>query len=485
MAAARKGNLELASQYLNTTLRGEDAQLLAQQLFIVLDRRLPARLLVLSDRPEGSLSTLNPDEDPVGTIPSVQGDVEILVERVPGGRTGHIWLFSKQTLDKIPDLFNELDEVRIDKVLPKFLSDTKIAGVSLFNYVGVFVVLPALYLLLSLLSRALGLLLSKVRRGVVDSEGRPLPRILSPPVRLLLLVLFIYVVLSKFALPLFAREFWATFAVVIAIVACMWLAFRFNRTVENLIRRRLASRGKMKAIAVFQLGHRLVDLAAILAGGVIVFYALGFNPTTTLAGLGIGGVAIALAAKTTLENVLGGISLISDGVIRVGDEIKFGDTLGTVEAIGLRSTRVRTKDRTVVSVPNGHMANLNLESITSRDKFWFHPVIKLRYDTTAAQAKFVLDGMRRILAEHPLVDPASVRVRLHGFAASALELDIVAYAKAKNKNHFLELQEELLLKYMEAIQAAGTQLAFPAAVYVASAPAGVEEQLAAMKSVAS
>ena len=101
-------------------------------------------------------------------------------------------------------------------------------------------------------------------------------------------------------------------------------------------------------------------------------------------------------------------------------------------------------------------------------------LIKLRHDTTVAQAKFVLDGMHRILIEHPFVDPASVRVRLRGFAASSLELDIVAYLKAKNKNHFFELQEELLLLYMETIQAAGTQLAFQAAVYVSATPPGVK-----------
>lgn len=257
-------------------------------------------------------------------------------------------------------------------------------------------------------------------------------------------------------------------------MAFVWLMFRFSRKLEYFVRRHLASRGRMRAIAVVRLGVRLIDLIAILASLLIVLYVLGFNPTTTLAGLGIGGVAIALASKTTLENVLGGISLISDGVISVGDEIKFGDTVGSVEEIGLRSTRVRTKDRTVVSVPNGHLANLNLESLSARDKFWFHPAIKLRHDTTVAQAKFVLDGMHRILIEHPFVDPASVRVRLRGFAASSLELDIVAYLKAKNKNHFFELQEELLLLYMETIQAAGTQLAFQAAVYVSATPPGVK-----------
>lgn len=173
LAAARKGNMEVASQYLNTTLRGDEAHVLAQQLFTVLDRRLPAKLFELSDSPEGSLATYKPDEDLVGTISSAQGAVSILVERVPGGRTGHIWLFSSETLKKIPDLFNELDQIRIDRLLPKYLSDRRIAGVALFNYLGVFLVMPALYLVLSLLNRILGLL---VARAGTLSVVRSCPR---------------------------------------------------------------------------------------------------------------------------------------------------------------------------------------------------------------------------------------------------------------------------------------------------------------------
>ena len=316
--------MEVASQYLNTTLRGDEAHVLAQQLFTVLDRRLPAKLFELSDSPEGSLATYKPDEDLVGTISSAQGAVSILVERVPGGRTGHIWLLSSETLKKIPDLFNELDQIRIDRLLPKYLSDRRIAGVALFNYLGVFLVMPALYLVLSLLNRILGLLVAKSGHALRS-------QILSPPVRLLLIVFFIYEVLSELRPSPGSTATLATIAEVVTILAFVWLMFRFSRKLEYFVRRHLASRGRMRAIAVVRLGVRLIDLIAILASLLIVLYVLGFNPTTTLAGLGIGGVAIALASKTTLENVLGGISLISDGVISVGDEIKFGDTVGSVE----------------------------------------------------------------------------------------------------------------------------------------------------------
>src|SRR5258708_24454077 len=110
LGAAGRGDDELAAQYLNTRARGNAAAVLAHQLFIVLDRRLPPRLNEVSDDPEGSLSDpLKPDQELVGTIGSDKGDVDILVERVDRGKSGSLWLFSSKTLDSIPDLYEEVN----------------------------------------------------------------------------------------------------------------------------------------------------------------------------------------------------------------------------------------------------------------------------------------------------------------------------------------------------------------------------------------
>jgi MscS family membrane protein len=297
------------------------------------------------------------------------------------------------------------------------------------------------------------------RRREEKKDGTRNPQILSQPVRLLLIALFIYGVLSRFALPLLARQLWATIGVLITVAACVWLSFRLNDRVEDYLRRRLARRGNLGAGSVVHLGRRLLELLVTCAGVLIALYVFGFNPTTALAGLGIGGIAVALAAQKTLENVIGGISIISDQVVRVGDILKVGDTLGTIEEVGLRSTRIRTRDRTVVSVPNGHLANLSLECLSSRDKFWFHPNLRLRYDTTPAQMRTILEGLRSILARHALVEPDTIRVRLSQFGTYALELDIYAYVKARDWNHFMEIQEEILLRSMETVQSAGAQIA--------------------------
>ena len=151
--------------------------------------------------------------------------------------------------------------------------------------------------------------------------------------------------------------------------------------------------------------RRTVDLLVIFGGLLAMLRHFGVNLTPALAGLGVGGIAVALAAQKTLENVIAGASLIFDQAVRVGDSLKMGDVLGTVEHIGLRSTRIRTLDRTLVSVPNSQIANVSLESLSARDKFWFHPVVGVRYETTPRQLRTVVDGIRRLLDEHPVDRP--------------------------------------------------------------------------------
>src|SRR6201982_3259095 len=144
--AARKGNAEISVLYLNTPLRGEEAEDLARQLAIVLNRRLPARLNMLSEKPEGSIpDPLRPDEDLVGTIPTANGDVDILVERVDRGKLGKIWLFSRKTLTTIPNVFPEISMPTVEKILPAFLVNNRLAQIPLFEWLALFVGIPFLY----------------------------------------------------------------------------------------------------------------------------------------------------------------------------------------------------------------------------------------------------------------------------------------------------------------------------------------------------
>ena len=187
----------------------------------------------------------------------------------------------------------------------------------------------------------------------------------------------------------------------------------------------------------------------------------GFNLTTPLAGLGIGGIAIAFAAQKTLENLFGGVSILGDEVIRIGDTCRFGDRVGTVEDISLRSTRIRTPDRTELFIPNGSLATMNVENLSRRDKILFNTKLGLRYETSPDQMRYVLVQVRRLLYEHPKVETEGARNRLVKFDESALTMEIFSYILTRDYNEFLAIREDLMLRIMDIVDAAGTGFAFP------------------------
>jgi MscS family membrane protein len=460
LKAASEGDDETAAEYLNTPLRGKAAAVLAHQLFVVLDRRLPARLNELSDRPEGSLAFLTrPDQDLVGTITDGSDTTDIMVERVTRAKSGSVWLFSKKTLDSIPELFSEADALSVESVLPQFLVRTRIAQVALGEWLGILLGLPLLYLITGLLSRGVRLLTGRLR-GRLSRNGRlSEPVYLSRPVRLLIVALVVRWVLSEVSLPLLARQLWSATATTIIIASCAWVLILLNGRAEDLVLRRLERVNKTGAKALLRLGRRTLDLIVLFVGALVLLQYFGVNPTAALAGLGVGGIAVALAAQRTLENVIGGISITFDKAVRVGDTLNIGTTTGVVEAVGLRSTRIRTLDRTLVSVPNGQLANVQLENLSARDQFWFHHNVSLRYETTAAIMQSVVAGISNLLMQHSYVDRESVRVRFFRFAASSLDIEAVAYVSARDYPHFLEIQEDLLLQVMAIVESSGAHRA--------------------------
>ena len=462
LTACRNGDFETARRYLNAPLSGSSLDALARQLSVVLDRRLPARLNKLSPRPEGSLYYADrADLDLVGTIDTPDGSVDITVQRVKLGERGSVWLFSKDTLREVPGLFEGVSLAPVEDKLPAFLHEQKIAKIPLFEWLVVLIGLPLVYVLTGLLDRLVsplvGRMWSRFRRRP-DSKSI---HIIPQPLRLLLLVLAIRWMVAHLDLSLLTRQFWSGIASVITIATCVWLVLLLIAWGENLSRRRFERRGVQGMVSILRLVRRTFDLLAVFGGVLILLSHFNVNVTAALAGLGVGGIAVALAAQKTLENVIGGVSIIADKAVRVGDFVKIGATAGTVEDIGLRSTRIRTMDRSLVSIPNGQISNERLEVLSSRDKFWLHPILGVRHDTTPAQMRSILGAIRSLLLKHARVQHDSVRVRFLQFGASSLDVEVFAYISVLDPNDFLEIQEELLLRIMDAIQAAGTRMALP------------------------
>ena len=462
MTAAQQNQNDIATQYLNSGLRGEPAAALAHQLYVVLNSRLPVRVNILSDQLEGSLvNPLRPDQDVVGTINTSAGPLELIVERVDVGGV-RVWLFSRATLLSIPRVYQEIDLVTVDRFLPSFLTQPHVVGVRLFDWLVFLVGLPLLFRLLGLLGWLFGPLLALSRRYFNWPQGATLRYVnLHGSVRLLVMAALIRVFILNVDTPLAERQYWAVIRAGFVIVGGVWLVLLLNRFAERKIQERIGIAHFGESVALLRLARRVGDVLVVSVGLLLALAYFGVDPTAALAGLGIGGIAVALAAQKTLENVIGGFSLVFDRALRVGDVLKLGDMIGTVDQIGLRSTRIRTMDRTVVSVPNGQISTLNIETLSERDKFWFRHVVGLRYETTPAQIRSIVKEMRELLARQPEADLDSVRVRFLRLGAFSLDIELFVYFFAPDWNRFLEIQESLLLQVMEIVERAGTEIAFP------------------------
>ena len=250
-------------------------------------------------------------------------------------------------------------------------------------------------------------------------------------------------------------------ATAVTYVAGAWMVWRLAPVAAEAI---IAS----PSIAPESIDAHLIRVAARLLGiaGSVALLALGADRLGVpmygiVAGLGVGGLAIALAAQPTIENLIGGMNLFADKPMRVGDLCMYGGEIGTVEGIGIRSTRIRGLDRTLTTIPNGALARMPIVNFTQRDRMLIKAVIGVRYETSPEQLRYLLVKLREVLLGHPRVDPDPARARLVGFGASSLDIEVFAYATTRDWNEFLGIREDVLLRVMDVIEQAGASIAFP------------------------
>jgi len=213
--------------------------------------------------------------------------------------------------------------------------------------------------------------------------------------------------------------------------------------------------------ALLRIFFRLISLVILIYLAIYAAGYVGIPIAPLVTGLGVGGLAIALAVRPTLENIIGGLTLFADRPLRVGDFCAYGDKVGTVEEIGLRSTRMRSLDRTVVTIPNAEFANMQLINFARRDRMLHKMVLQLRYETTPDQLRFVLERLRRMLLGHPRVTDDPARARFLDFDAYSLNIEIFAYVNSSDWGEYLGIREDLNLRVIDIVNEAGTGFAFP------------------------
>lgn len=247
--------------------------------------------------------------------------------------------------------------------------------------------------------------------------------------------------------------------------------------------------------SLLRLVSRSVGVVATLMLVFKVLSDLGVPVAGLITGAGVGGVAIALAAKSSLENFMGALNLFADRPVRVGDRCRYDEEsvpgwrpVGRVESIGLRSTKIRRVDGFLITIPNAEFAQRNILNLSSNDKFLLSTVLGLRYETTDDQLRFVLAELRELLHAHPQTIHTAdepIRLRFVEFGEYSLNLNMRVYIRTKSYNEFLAIQEDILLRAMKIVDRAGTGFAFPSRTLYLGRDGGLDpdKQQAAEKSV--
>ncbi len=441
--------------------RLKDGGRFAQQLADILDHDVQFDVAALSRNPEGSQSGGPlPRRERVDSFTVNGRTVELQLERVTFRSGVQAWLFSADSIAAIPEIARLMSDSPIERHLPGPLVDWEMVGTSLWRWIALALLAAVLPVVSKLVLRLVLALAEPALRRAAPRMDRSVFEMFVGPLRLLLALAVFRAGMAWIGPSPLLHLFLDRGLALLFFFGAAWLCMAILDLIVRRVRAVLEAR-QSTAYSVLPLASRVVKLAIGFLAMAAVLSNWGYNTSTILAGLGVGGLAIALAAQKTIENLFGGVAVISDRPVSVGDYCRFGDRAGTVEDIGLRSSRIRTVDRTLVTVPNAQFSSMVLENFSKRDKMLFHITLNLRRDTTPDQVRTVLTSIASILTTHTSVETGSMPVRFIGVGTYSLDLEVFAYILTRNNDQFLQLQQDLLLAILDAVEAAGTALAIP------------------------
>ena len=406
-------------------------------------------------------------------------NTEIVIERVKSGPRSGEFLFSGETVARAEDFYERVRGLPYARPVPlKYFREIVIGGGGWMIPFAWIKALPqwlrhpvgeqALWkwVVLVLILACGALLLRPVSRlSRLGGDQRPL---LQAFARLALPLFFLLATPAVTYFALLQINFIGEVARIIQLTATAmmflagaWIVWRIAPVLAEAIIATPRINTESIDAHLIRICSRLLGIVA--AAGLLAVGAsqLGLPVYGIVAGLGVGGLAIALAAQPTVENLIGGLSLFADKPIRVGDLCRYGSDEGTVEAIGIRSTRIRGRDRTLTTMPNGVLSKMPLVSLAKRDQMLIQSTIGVRYETGPEQLRYLLVKIREMLLSHPRIHPELLRVRFVGFGASSLDIELFAYVKTTKWSDFLGVREEIFLQVMDIVNESGTGFAFP------------------------
>ncbi len=444
--------------------RDRSAQL-ARRLKTVLDQRLAIEVRTVSGAVSGDTTDGDIGGDRIGVISSANGreDLVRMVRLSPPSSGGPVrWVFSQATVGLIDGWFENLGAPWLRERLPQTLMREGPLNVYYWQWIGLGLAIPVVLLVAWGLGAVLRNLLGRIARRTVTEWDDLLLEHLRGPFRLWAASLAIGPLLSVLDLNTRVAGFVTSLTRGFVLISIFWGLLRIIRLAQERVANAAwaTGQGTQARTLVPLLGNFLRVTLAIIAL-LVALAQFGYPVGTLLAGLGIGGIAVALAAQKTVEHLFGSVSLAADKAFRVGDWVRAGATEGAVERIGLRSTSVRTIDRTVVRIPNGRLADERIETFGERDRILLRTDIDLTYSTTPEQLERIRDALEAALRAHPLVFADVVRVHVVGFTDSAIRINVVSWFLTTDFLVFLGIRHEMLLTFMRIVSDNGSSFAFP------------------------
>ena len=474
--AMEREDYVLASRYLQVNeSQRRNTERLARDLKSLMDRFFSEPMTSVSDSPGGAVDDGLPiDRERVGPLIINETKTDITLVRVIDPQAGQVWLISSETLALVPALTRSVARTWVERVMPGALVSRELFGISLAHWIVLMATLVIPLVLLALLTAALAFV---VRRVMSDRSRRYDLYMWYSATRWPIIVMVVLVMQSSWlralGYPLAFRIAYGHVGLISVVIAMAWLLRRVLTLGFARARTMVWGKDRTSTQSLMLLGERLLKVLVVVVAILAILTIAGVNTKTALAGLGIGGVALALGAQKTVENFLGGVFLLSDRVLAVGDVCNISNRVGTVEDITLRSVRLRTQDQTLVSVPAGVLAQAGIENFASRRKILVQSTMRLRYGTSADQLKDILTRVRELLAASPKIEKGSARIRLINFGERALELELFAYVLTEDFAEFLAVREGLFLDVASIVETCGSAFAQPTEfVYVDRRTAG-------------
>ena len=463
---AKADDWDGAAAYLSIpTAERDRAAQLARRLKAILDQRLAIDVRTVSGAVSGDTTDGDVMGDRIGVITSANGHedpVRMVRLAAPSSGGAVRWVFSEATVSFIDGWFANLGAPWLRERLPRTLMREGPLNVYYWQWIGLGLAIPAVLLVALGLGAMLRTLLGRIARRTVTDWDDLLLEHLRGPFRLWAASLAIGPLLSLLDLNARVGGFFTALTRGLVLLSIFWALLRIIRLAQDHVANAAwaTGQGTQARTLVPLLGNFLRVTLAIVAL-LVALAQFGYPVGTLLAGLGIGGIAVALAAQKTVEHLFGSVSLAADNAFRVGDWVRAGASEGAVERIGLRSTSIRTVDRTVVRIPNGRLADERIETFGERDRILLRTDIDLTYNTTPEQLERIRDALESALRAHPMVFADVIRVHVVGFTDSAIRLNVVSWFLTTDWQEFLRIRHDMLITFMRIVSNNGSSFAFP------------------------